>query len=158
MELSRSATSTTTTFSHHMHDVGNFPPLSADTEHSLCSRWTDHHDIAAAQQLVRSHLRLVAEIATDYCGCGLPIEELIGEGHVGLMRAVCRFDPDCGTRFATYAVWWVGAAVQQHILHNWLLVKMTTGTSQKKVFFNLHRVRGQFGATPMTPICNGSGT
>jgi RNA polymerase sigma-32 factor len=111
--------------SHHMRDIGNIPLLSAETEHSLCRRWIDHHDIAAAHQLVRSHRRLATDTALAYRGRGLPIEDLIGEGHVGLMRAVCRFDPECGTRFATYAAWWVRDAIQQYM------------------FFNLHRVLGQ---------------
>jgi len=109
-----------------MRDVRKLPLLSADTEQSLCRRWIDHHDIAAAHQLAGSHLHLVVKIAMGYRGYGLPIEELIGEGHVGLMRAVCRFDPGRGARFATYAAWWVRAAIQQHILHNWSLVKMGT--------------------------------
>lgn len=129
--------------SHYMRGVGKFPLLSAETEHSLCRRWIDHHDIAAAYQLVSSHLRLVVKIAMGYRGHGLPIEELIGYGHVGLMHAVCRFDPDCGTRFATYAVWWVRAAIQQHILHNRSLVKIGPGARPIK------------GGSPMTPISNG---
>jgi len=123
-----------------MRDVCRLPLLSADTEHSLCRRWIDHHDIAAAHQLAGSHLCLVVKIALGYRGYGLPVEELIGEGYVGLMRAVCRFDPGRGARFATYAVWWVRAAVQQYILHNWSLAKMGATTSQKKLFFNLRRI------------------
>jgi RNA polymerase sigma-32 factor len=137
--------------SHYMRDVGKFPLLSAKVEHSLCRRWIEHHDIAAANQLVRSHVRLVTEIAMSYRGRGLPVEDLIGEGHVGLMRAVCRFDPDCGTRFATYAVWWVRAAIQHYILHNWWLVIMNNGNSQKKLFFNLHRVCDQLRAVARYP-------
>jgi RNA polymerase sigma-32 factor len=141
--------------SYHMRDVGKFPLMSAEMEYSLCRRWIDHHDIAAARQLVRSHVCLVTEIAMSYHGRGLPIEDLIGEGHVGLMRAVCRFDPDCGSRFATYAVWWVRAAIQQYILHNWRLVRMGNGNSQNKLFFNLHRVRPIKGGSTLTPISNG---
>jgi RNA polymerase sigma-32 factor len=117
--------------------------LSVDVEQALCRRWRDHHDSSAAQQLVSSHLRLVVKIALGYRGYGLPSEELVGEGQVGLMRAVCRFDPDRGVRFATYAIWWVRAAVQEYILRNWSLVKMGTTASQKKLFFNLRRLRGQ---------------
>ena len=126
MEPSRASTDTREMFSYHMRDAGKFPLLSAETEHSLCRRWIDHHDIAAADQLVRSHLHLVVEIAMGYRGRGLPTEHLIGEGHVGLMRAVCRFDPDCGTRFATYAVWWVGAAIQQYIQHKESRLKLAS--------------------------------
>jgi RNA polymerase sigma-32 factor len=132
--------------SHHMREVDGFPLLSAKTEHSLCRRWIDNHDIAAAHQLVRSYRRFVTEIAMGYHGCGLPFEDLVGEGYVGLMCAVCRFDPDCSTRFASYAVWWVRAAIQQHILRNWSFVKIGNNISQKKLFFNLHRVRGQLRA------------
>ncbi|HTW72682.1 MAG TPA: sigma-70 family RNA polymerase sigma factor [Acetobacteraceae bacterium] len=102
-----------------------------------------HHDTSAAQQLVGSHLRLVVKIAMGYRGYGLPPEDLIAEGHVGLMRALCRFDPDHGVRFATCAIWWVRAAVQEFILRNWSLVKMGTTASQKKLFFNSRRMRRQ---------------
>lgn len=147
MEPKGASANTGRKLSHYMRDVGKFPLLTAKTEHSLWRRWIDHHDITAAHQLVGSQLHLVAEIATGYHGCGLPIEDLIGEGHVALMRAICRFDPDCGTRFATHAVWWVRAAIQQYILHNWSPVKIGTRISQKKLVFNLHRVRGQRKAT-----------
>ena len=129
--------------SQYMRDIGKFPLLSSETELSLCRRWIDHHDISAAHQLASSHLRLVAKIAMSYRGYGLPFEELIGEAHVGLMRAVCRFDPDRGARFTTYAVWWVRAAIQRYILHNWSLVKMGTTRSQKRLFFNLRRMRSK---------------
>jgi RNA polymerase sigma-32 factor len=129
--------------SQYTRDVCKLPLLSAETEQSLCRRWIDHHDIAAAHQLAGSHLRLVVKIAMDYRGYGLPIQELIGEGHVGLMRAVCRFDPGRGARFATYAAWWVRGTVQQYILYNWSLVKMDPTTSQKKLFFNLRRMCSQ---------------
>jgi RNA polymerase sigma-32 factor len=109
----------------------------------LCKRWCDHYDSSAAHQLLSSHLRLVVKIAAGHRGYGLPAEELIGEGHVGMMRVVCRFDPDHGVRFAAYAIWWVPAAIQEYILHNGSLVKMGTTASQKNLFFNLRRIRGR---------------
>ena len=132
--------------SWYFQRVRGFPILSADAEQALFFRWRDHHDIAAANQLIGSHLRLVAKIARAYRGYGLPLEDLIGEGHVGMMRALCRFDPDRGARFATYAVWWVRAAMQEFILHNWSMVKMGTTASQKKLFFNLRRMRSRLQA------------
>jgi RNA polymerase sigma-32 factor len=125
----------------YIRETHKFPLLSAEVEQMLCHPWRDHHDISAAHQLARSHLRLVVKIAMRYRGYGLPAEELIGEGHVGLMRAVCRFDPDRGIRFSTYAIWWVRAAIQEYILHNCSLVKMGTTAAQKKLFFNLRRMR-----------------
>jgi len=143
MEPSQPSVKTGDHLSRYIRAIHEFPMLSADVEQALCRRWRDHHDISAAHQLVGSHLRLVVRIAMGYRGYGLPTEELVGEGHVGLMRAVCRFDPDRGVRFATYAIWWVRAAVQEYILRNWSLVKMGTTASQKKLFFNLRRMRGQ---------------
>lgn len=129
--------------SRYIRAIQTYPMLSVDNEQELCCRWRDRHDIAAVHQLVGSHLRLVVKIARGYRGYGLPPEDLIGEGHVGLMRAVCRFDPDRGARFSTYAVCWVRAAIQQYILHNWSLVKMGTTSSQRKLFFNLRRIRSE---------------
>ena len=143
MEPSRRSTNTGDSVSRYIREVHKFPMLSIDVEQALCRRWHDHHDISAAHHLVGSHLRLVVKIALGYHGYGLPAEELIGEGHVGLMRAVCRFDPDRGVRFATYAIWWVRAAIQEYVLRNWSVVKMGTTASQKKLFFNLRRMRGQ---------------
>jgi len=143
MEPSRLSANTGDSLSSYIRQVHKFPMLSADVEQALCYRWRDHHDISAAHQLVSSHLRLVVKIALGYRGYGLPSEELVGEGHVGLMRAVCRFDPDRGVRFATYAIWWVRAAVQEYILRNWSLVRIGTTASQKKLFFNLRRLRSQ---------------
>jgi Sigma-70 region 2 len=119
MESSRPLAPTGEHLSRYFRGVRSFPMLSAEAERALCYRWRDHHDISAAHQLVGSHLRLVARIAKVYRGYGLPLEELIGEGHVGMMRALCRFDPDRGVRFATYALWWVRASIQEYILHNW---------------------------------------
>jgi len=143
MEAAHLSVNTSDHLSRYIREVHKFPMLSSEVEQELCRRWRDHHDSSAAQQLVSSHLRLVVKIAMGYRGYGLPSEELIGEGHVGLMRAVCRFDVDRGVRFATYAIWWVRAAIQEFILRNWSLVKMGTTASQKKLFFNLRRMRGQ---------------
>jgi RNA polymerase sigma-32 factor len=128
--------------SRYILQTRKFPMLDAEVEQALCRRWRDDNDISAAHQLVGSHLRLVVKIAMGYRGYGLASEELIGEGQVGLMRAVSRFDPDRGVRFSTYAIWWVRAAIQEYILRNWSLVKMGTTSSQKKLFFNLRRMRG----------------
>jgi RNA polymerase sigma-32 factor len=121
--------------------------LSAEEELELARRWQDRHDLEAAHRLVTSHLRLVAKIAMGYRGYGLPVGELISEGNVGMMQAVKRFDPDRGFRLATYAMWWIRAAIQEYIMHNWSLVKIGTTTAQKKLFFNLRRLKGQIQAT-----------
>jgi RNA polymerase sigma factor (sigma-70 family) len=113
--------------------VRSYPILSAEAERALCYRWCDHHDISAAHQLVGSHLRLVARVAKVYRGYGLPLEDLIGEGHVGMMRALCRFEPNRGVRFASYALWWVRASIQEYILYNWSAVKIGPTASQKKL-------------------------
>jgi len=120
--------------------------LEADEEFMLAKRWREHKDAEAAHRLVTSHLRLVAKIAMGYRGYGLPINELIAEGNVGMMQAVKRFDPDRGFRLATYAMWWIRAAIQEYILHSWSLVKIGTTAAQKKLFFNLRRVKGQIKA------------
>src|SRR6202023_240257 len=109
-------------------------------------RWKEHEDPQAAHKLVTSHLRLVAKIAMGYRGYGLPLSELISEGNVGMMQAVKRFDPDRGFRLATYAMWWIRAAIQEYILHSWSLVKMGTTAAQKKLFFNLRRLKGEMKA------------
>jgi RNA polymerase sigma-32 factor len=120
--------------------------LTPDEELSLAHRWRDTQDMDAAHKLVTSHLRLVAKIAMGYRGYGLPVGELISEGNVGMMQAVKRFDPDRGFRLATYAMWWIRAAIQEYILHSWSLVKMGTTAAQKKLFFNLRRLKGQMQA------------
>jgi RNA polymerase sigma-32 factor len=120
--------------------------LSPEEELELSRRWRDHEDMEAAHKLVTSHLRLVAKIAMGYRGYGLPVGELISEGNVGMMQAVKRFDPDRGFRLATYAMWWIRAAIQEYILHSWSLVKMGTTAAQKKLFFNLRRLKGQMQA------------
>src|ERR1700760_3589326 len=120
--------------------------LTPEEELALSKRWRDHQDMEAAHKLVTSHLRLVAKIAMGYCGYGLPVGEMISEGNVGMMQAVKRFDPDRGFRLATYAMWWIRAAIQEYILHSWSLVKMGTTAAQKKLFFNLRRMKGQMQA------------
>ena len=132
--------------SRYLQDIRKFPMLTPDEELSLAQRWQDSEDTDAAHKLVTSHLRLVAKIAMGYRGYGLPIGELIGEGNVGMMQAVKRFDPDRGFRLATYAMWWIRAAIQEYILHSWSLVKMGTTAAQKKLFFNLRRLKGQMQA------------
>jgi RNA polymerase sigma-32 factor len=130
----------------YLQEIRKFPMLSAEEELELSRRWRDNEDMAAAHKLVTSHLRLVAKIAMGYRGYGLPVGELISEGNVGMMQAVKRFDPDRGFRLATYAMWWIRAAIQEYILHSWSLVKMGTTAAQKKLFFNLRRLKGQMQA------------
>ena len=130
----------------YLQEIRKFPMLTPEIESALSYRWRDHEDIAAAHKLVTSHLRLVAKIAMGYRGYGLPVGELISEGNVGMMQAVKRFDPDRGFRLATYAMWWIRAAIQEYILHSWSLVKMGTTAAQKKLFFNLRRLKGQMQA------------
>ncbi len=132
--------------SRYLQEIRKFPMLAPEEELSLSLRWRDHEDTEAAHKLVTSHLRLVAKIAMGYRGYGLPIGELISEGNVGMMQAVKRFDPDRGFRLATYAMWWIRAAIQEYILHSWSLVKMGTTAAQKKLFFNLRRLKGQMQA------------
>jgi RNA polymerase sigma-32 factor len=120
--------------------------LAPEEEYALAKRWQDAGDLEAAHKLVTSHLRLVAKIAMGYRGYGLPVGELISEGNVGMMQAVKRFDPERGFRLATYAMWWIRAAIQEYILHSWSLVKMGTTAAQKKLFFNLRRLKGEMQA------------
>ncbi len=132
--------------SRYLQEIRKFPMLAPEEELALSKRWRDTEDTEAAHKLVTSHLRLVAKIAMGYRGYGLPISELISEGNVGMMQAVKRFDPDRGFRLATYAMWWIRAAIQEYILHSWSLVKMGTTAAQKKLFFNLRRLKGQMQA------------
>ena len=132
--------------SRYLQEIRKFPMLAPEEELALSKRWRDQEDQAAAHKLVTSHLRLVAKIAMGYRGYGLPVGELISEGNVGMMQAVKRFDPDRGFRLATYAMWWIRAAIQEYILHSWSLVKMGTTAAQKKLFFNLRRLKGQMQA------------
>jgi RNA polymerase sigma-32 factor len=132
--------------SRYLQEIRKFPMLEADQEYMLAKRWREDDEIEAAHQLVTSHLRLVAKIAMGYRGYGLPLSELISEGNVGMMQAVKRFDPERGFRLATYAMWWIRAAIQEYILHSWSLVKMGTTAAQKKLFFNLRKLKGQMQA------------
>jgi RNA polymerase sigma-32 factor len=131
---------------YYLNEISRYPLLSLEEEQALAYRWRDHQDIDAAHKLVTSHLRLVTKIALSYRGYGLPVGELISEGNVGMMQAVKRFDPDRGFRLATYAMWWIRAAIQEYIMHNWSLVKIGTTAAQKKLFFNLRRLKGQMRA------------
>jgi RNA polymerase sigma-32 factor len=130
----------------YLQQIRQFPMLQPDEEYMLAKSWKEHGDREAAHRLVTSHLRLVAKIAMGYRGYGLPISEVISEGNVGLMQAVKRFEPDKGFRLATYAMWWIKASIQEFILRSWSLVKMGTTASQKKLFFNLRRIKGQIQA------------
>ena len=132
--------------SRYLSEIRKFPLLEPGEEFMLAKRWREHGDVDAAHRLVTSHLRLVAKIAMGYRGYGLPLAEIISEGNVGLMQAVKRFDPDRGFRLATYAMWWVRASIQEYILHSWSLVKMGTTAAQKKLFFNLRRMKAQLKA------------
>src|SRR5215475_546136 len=130
----------------YLAEIRQFPMLEASEEFMLAKRWQQHQDTEAAHKMVTSHLRLVAKIAMGYRGYGLPMSEVISEGNVGLMQAVKRFDPDKGFRLATYAMWWIRAAIQEYILRSWSLVKMGTTAAQKKLFFNLRKIKGQLKA------------
>ena len=130
----------------YLNEIQSFPMLQANEEYMLARRWVEHEDTEAAHQLVTSHLRLVAKIAMGFRGYGLPVAELISEGNIGMMQAVKRFDPERGFRLATYAMWWIRASIQEYILHSWSLVKMGTTVAQKKLFFNLRKLKGQMKA------------
>ena len=130
----------------YMAEIRQFPMLQPDEEYQLARDWREHGNREAAHKLVTSHLRLVAKIAMGYRGYGLPISEVISEGNVGLMQAVKRFEPERGFRLATYAMWWIKASIQEYILRSWSLVKMGTTASQKKLFFNLRKIKGQIQA------------
>lgn len=129
--------------SKYIRRIQRYPLLEAEQERDLALRWVEGKDLDAAHQLVNSHLRLVVKIAMGYRGYGLPVDELISQGNVGLMQAIERFDPHRGFRLATYAMWWIRAAMQEYIVHSWSLVKMGTTSEQKKLFFNLRRVKQQ---------------
>ena len=130
----------------YLEEIRRFPMLEAEEESVLAKRWREHGDRDAAHKLVTSHLRLVAKLAVGYRGYGLPISEVISEGNVGLMQAVKRFEPDKGFRLATYAMWWIKAAIQEYILRSWSLVKMGTTANQKKLFFNLRKAKNKISA------------
>ena len=130
----------------YLQEIRKFPMLEKSQEFMLAKRWQEHGDTEAAEKMVTSHLRLVAKIAMGYRGYGLPIGEVISEGNVGLMQAVKKFDPDKGFRLSTYAMWWIRAAIQEYVLRSWSLVKMGTTAAQKKLFFNLRRLKGEMKA------------
>src|ERR1700752_2632476 len=132
--------------SRYLSEIRKFPLLAPEEEYMFAKRWREHEDPESARRLVTSHLRLVAKIAMGYRGYGLPLSEIVAEGNVGLMQAVKMFEPDRGFRLATYAMWWIRAAIQEYILHSWSLVKMGTTAAQKKLFFNLRRLKGQLQA------------
>ena len=132
--------------SRYLQEIRKFPMLAQEEEYMLARAWREHGDTDSAHKLVTSHLRLVAKIAMGYRGYGLPLGELISEGNVGMMQAVKRFDPEKGFRLATYAMWWIRASIQEYVLRSWSLVKMGTTAAQKKLFFNLRRVKGQIEA------------
>ena len=132
--------------SRYLTEIRKFPMLAKDEEFMLAKAWKEHEDSKAAHRLVTSHLRLVAKIAMDYRGYGLPIGEVISEGNVGLMQAVKKFEPDKGFRLATYAMWWIRASIQEYILRSWSLVKMGTTAAQKKLFFNLRKAKSAISA------------
>ena len=132
--------------SRYLREIRKFPMLEAQQEYMLAKSYADHQDTDAAHQLVTSHLRLVAKIAMGYRGYGLPLGEVIQEGNVGLMQAVKKFDAERGFRLATYAMWWIRASIQEYILRSWSLVKIGTTAAQKKLFFNLRKIKGQIDA------------
>ncbi len=144
--LSIPASSREAGLNRYLSEIKKFPILAPEEEYMLAKRWRDHGDTDAAAQLVNSHLRLVAKIAMGYRGYGLPVSELISEGNIGLMQGVKKFEPDRGFRVATYAMWWIRASIQEFILRSWSLVKMGTTAAQKKLFFNLRRMKNQIDA------------
>jgi RNA polymerase sigma-32 factor len=130
-------------FSKYLAEIKKFPMLSAKEEYTLAKNWRDRGDIKSAQKLITSHLRLVAKMAMGYRGYGLPVSELVSEGNIGLMQAVKKFEPEKGFKLATYAMWWIKASIQEYVLRSWSLVKMGTTTAQKKLFFNLKKIKNK---------------
>ena len=130
----------------YLQEIKKFPILTAEEEYMLAKRYKEHGDTEAAHKLVTSHLRLVAKIAMGYRGYGLPVTDLISEGNVGIMQAVKKFDPERGFRLATYAMWWIRAQIQEYVLHSWSLVKIGTTAAQKKLFFNLKKLKNQLNS------------
>ena len=135
--------------SSYLTQIKKFPMLSAEEEYMLAKSWKNRGDLKSAQKLITSHLRLVAKIAMGYRGYGLPVSEIVSEGNIGLMQAVKKFEPEKGFRLATYAMWWIKASIQEYILRSWSLVKMGTTAAQKKLFFNLKKVKNQISANNM---------
>ena len=142
-EISNLPSPSSGSLSLYLSQIKKFPMLDAEEEYMLAKNWKERGNLKAAHKLVTSHLRLVAKIAMGYRGYGLPVSELISEGNIGLMQAVKKFDPDKGFRLATYAMWWIKAAIQEYVLRSWSLVKMGTTTAQKKLFFNLKKIKNQ---------------
>ena len=136
----------TGSLSNYLTQIKRFPMLSSEEEYMLAKSWRDRGNLKAAQKLVTSHLRLVAKIAMGYRGYGLPVSELVSEGNIGLMQAVKKFEPEKGFRLATYAMWWIKASIQEYVLRSWSLVKMGTTTAQKKLFFNLKKIKNQISS------------
>ena len=134
---------------NYLRQIKKFPILSGEEEYMLAKSWRDRGDLKSAQKLVTSHLRLVAKIAMGYRGYGLPISEMVSEGNIGLMKAVKKFEPEKGFRLATYAMWWIKASIQEYILRSWSLVKMGTTTAQKKLFFNLKKIKNQLSVNSL---------
>src|SRR5436305_8327889 len=130
----------------YLDEIRRFPMLQPEEEYMLAKSWREHEDVEAAHKLVTSHLRLVAKIAMGYRGYGLPMNEIISEGNIGLMQAVKRFDPERGFRLATYAMWWIRASIQEYVLRSWSMVKLGTTAAQKKLFFNLRKAKSNIGA------------
>ena len=135
--------------SNYLTQIKKFPMLSAEEEYMLAKSWRDRGDLKSAQKLITSHLRLVAKIAMGYRGYGLPVSEMVSEGNIGLMQAVKKFEPEKGFRLATYAMWWIKASIQEYILRSWSLVKMGTTTAQKKLFFNLKKIKNQLSVNSL---------
>jgi len=135
--------------SGYLTRIKKFPMLTSEEEYMLAKSWRDRGDLKSAQKLVTSHLRLVAKIAMGYRGYGLPVSEMVSEGNIGLMQAVKKFDPEKGFRLATYAMWWIKASIQEYILRSWSLVKIGTTTAQKKLFFNLKKIKNQLSSNSM---------
>ncbi len=135
---------------HYLRKIRNIPLLTNDEEYKLAKQWRDDGDKQAVAKLVTSHLRLVTKIANGYRGYGLPLSDLVAEGHIGVMQAMKHFDPDRGFRFATYAMWWIKASIQEYILNSWSLVKMGTTGAQKKLFFKLRSIKQKLGVTKLS--------
>ena len=131
----------------YLAQIKKFPMLDAEEEYMLAKNWKETGNLKSAEKLVTSHLRLVAKIAMGYRGYGLPVSELVSEGNIGLMQAVKKYDPEKGFRLATYAMWWIKASIQEYILRSWSLVKIGTTTAQKKLFFNLRKIKNQIAPT-----------
>jgi len=138
----------------YLQEISRFPVLEPKEEYELSKRWKDHGDVAAAHRLVTSHLRLVAKIAFKFRGYGLPVGDLIAEGNIGMMQAVKRFEPDKGFRLATYAIWWIKAAIQEYVLRSWSLVKVGSSATQKRLFFNLRKMKKKIGAHDARGLTN----